>query len=149
MGNKNFDTSLLDNAIVFAAEAHKGVERRAKGFPYIVHPLEAMAIASTMTNDQEILAAAVLHDVVEDTKITIQDIEKEFGKRVAELVASESDNLDPDYDENQSWYETKIKGINRIKNCTRDEQIVAISDKLSNLKSMKKIPLYMHGDSMN
>ena len=134
--NNSIDSSLLDKAIIFATEAHKNTERRAKGFPYIVHPMEAMAIAATMTNDQEILAAAALHDVVEDTNITIETIKKEFGDRVADLVAAESDNLDTNYEKSQSWYETKLKGINRIKNCTRDEQIVALCDKLSNLKSM-------------
>ena len=53
---KPLDTSLLDRAIRFAVEAHSGVERRGKGFPYIVHPMEAMAIVATMTPDQEILA---------------------------------------------------------------------------------------------
>lgn len=136
MGNNYIDSELLDKAIIFATKAHANTERRSKGFPYIVHPLEALSIASTMTSDPEILAAAVLHDVVEDTSITIKDIEKEFGKRVADLVAAESDNLDPEYEENESWYTKKLNGIKRILNCNRDEQIVAISDKLSNLKSM-------------
>ena len=53
------DTSFLDQAIVFAVQAHAGTPRRGKDFPYIVHPLEAMAITATMTGDQELLAAAV------------------------------------------------------------------------------------------
>ena len=70
------DTSILDKAIVFAVKAHKGAERKGKGFPYIVHPMEAVAIAATMTNDQELLAAAALHDTVEDTEITLKDVSK-------------------------------------------------------------------------
>ena len=85
------DTSILDKAIVFAVKAHKGAERKGKGFPYIVHPMEAVAIAATMTNDQELLAAAALHDTVEDTEITLKDVEREFGKRIAGLVEAESD----------------------------------------------------------
>ena len=61
---KHIDSSLLDRAIIFAVNAHQGVERKGKGFPYIVHPMEAMSIVATMTNDQELLAAAVLHDVI-------------------------------------------------------------------------------------
>ena len=80
------DTSILDKAIVFAVKAHQGVERKGKGFPYVVHPLESVAIAATMTSEQELLAAAALHDTVEDTQVTLKDIEREFGKRVAELV---------------------------------------------------------------
>ena len=64
MANHYLDSSFLDRAIHFAVEAHKNTERRGKGFPYIVHPLEAMAIVATLTNDQELLAAAALHDVV-------------------------------------------------------------------------------------
>ena len=75
------DTSLLDKAIVFAVNAHSGLERKGKGFPYIVHPMEAASIAATRTNDQELLAAAVLHDTVEDTEVTLKDIEREFGPR--------------------------------------------------------------------
>ena len=68
--NKFCDSSLLDKAIVFASNAHKNTERKGKGFPYIAHPLEAMSIVASMTNDQELLAAACLHDVIEDTDIT-------------------------------------------------------------------------------
>ena len=68
-----------------------GTERRGKGFPYIVHPMEAVAIVSTMTSDQELLAAAALHDTVEDTDVTVEDLRKEFGNRIAALVADESD----------------------------------------------------------
>ena len=63
------NTDLLDRAVVFAIRAHAGTERRGKGFPYIVHPMEAVEIVATMTNDPELLAAAVLHDTVEDTDV--------------------------------------------------------------------------------
>ena len=65
MPNNPLDTSLLDRAIIFAVKAHAGTERRGKGFPYIVHPMEAMEIVSTITSDQELLAAAVLHAVAQ------------------------------------------------------------------------------------
>lgn len=136
MPEKKIDSSFLDKAIVFAVNAHKNVERRAKGFPYVVHPLEAMAIASTMTNDQEVLAAAALHDVVEDTDITIDEIGKEFGGRVAELVALESDNMDPEYHKGISWKDRKVLGFKRIKGSSRDAQIVALGDKLSNMRAI-------------
>ena len=91
MKNKPIDTELLDRAIVFAVHAHAGTERRGKGFPYIVHPMEAVAIVATMTSDQELLAAAALHDTVEDTDTTVEQIRAAFGNRVAEIVAMESD----------------------------------------------------------
>ena len=67
MANKPLNTDFLDRAIIFAVKAHSGTERRGKGYPYIVHPLEAVEIVATMTKDQELLAAAALHDTVEDT----------------------------------------------------------------------------------
>ena len=74
MANNPLNTELLDRAIMFAVKAHAGTERRGKGFPYIIHPLEAVEIVATITPDQEILAAAALHDTVEDTDVTIGDI---------------------------------------------------------------------------
>ena len=62
---KTIDTGLIDRAICFATKAHEGIVRKGSDLPYIIHPLEAMAIVATMTNDQEMLAAAILHDVVE------------------------------------------------------------------------------------
>ena len=89
------DTALLDRAIIFAVRAHAGTERRGKGFPYIVHPMEAVSIAATITSDQEILAAAALHDTVEDTDVTVDQIRSEFGERIASLVAAETDAVMP------------------------------------------------------
>ena len=59
--------------------------------PYIVHPLEAMAIVANITSDPELISAAALHDVIEDTKYTYEDLQAKFGKRVADLVKAESD----------------------------------------------------------
>ena len=91
MANNPLNTSLLDRAIVFAVRAHAGTERRSKGFPYIVHPMEAVVIVATMSSDQELLAAAILHDTVEDTDVTLEQICVEFGERVASFVDIESE----------------------------------------------------------
>ena len=108
------DTSLLDKAIVFAVKAHQGVERRGKDFPYIVHPMEAVSIAATMTGDQELLAAAALHDTVEDTDVTLDDIRREFGERVAKLVEEESDVFMEGVSEEASWHARKQASMERL-----------------------------------
>ncbi len=136
--NKNIDTTLLDKAMKYAIDAHKGVERRGKGFPYVVHPFEAVAIVATMTNDQELLAAAALHDVVEDTDITVEDLKKEFGERVAKLVEDESDKFFPGVSEADSWHERKQIAIDRIKGLSREGKIVALGDKLSNMRAIAR-----------
>ncbi|MBO6077363.1 MAG: bifunctional (p)ppGpp synthetase/guanosine-3',5'-bis(diphosphate) 3'-pyrophosphohydrolase [Bacteroidaceae bacterium] len=142
MANKPLNTELLDRAITFAVRAHAGTERRGKGFPYIVHPLEAMAIVSTITPDQELLAAAVLHDTVEDTDVTIEDIRAEFGDRVASLV-----KIDSVGDDEGTWHERKQKAIDRIANAPRDAKIVALGDKLSNMRAIAR-DYYEQGDNL-
>lgn len=79
------DTTQLEAAYHFSAEAHADVRRRS-GELYITHPIQVAIILAEMQLDQETLAAALLHDVVEDTDTTIDDIGKQFGPRVASLV---------------------------------------------------------------
>ena len=138
MANKPLDTTLLDRAIVFAVKAHAGTERRGKGFPYIVHPMEAMEIVSTMTADQELLAAAALHDVVEDTPFTEEDIRAEFGDKIASLVAAESDTFEEGVSEEDSWHSRKRAAIERLAKASRDAKIVALGDKLSNMRAIAR-----------
>ena len=132
------NTELLDRAIVFAVRAHAGTERRGKGFPYIVHPMEAVEIVATMTNDPELLAAAVLHDTVEDTDVTIEQIAAEFGERVASLVASESDEPHEKGDSLDNWRARKQAAIDRIAAASHDAKIVALGDKLSNMRAIAR-----------
>ena len=138
MANNPLDTTLLDRAIVFAVNAHAGTERRGKGFPYIVHPLEAVAIVATMTSDQELLAAAALHDTLEDTDVTAAGIEAEFGPRVASLVVSETDRLIPELSEAESWHERKQAAIDHLREASLDTKMVAIGDKLSNMRAIAR-----------
>ncbi len=138
MANKPLDTTLLDRAIVFAVRAHAGTERRGKGFPYIVHPMEAMEIVATMTRDQELLAAAALHDTVEDTDVTIEQIRTEFGDRIASLVASESDTVLDGLSVEESWHARKQAAIDRLALASRDGKIVALGDKLSNMRAIAR-----------
>ena len=133
MANKPLNTELLDRAIIFAVRAHAGTERRGKGFPYIVHPMEAVEIVATITPDQELLAAAALHDTVEDTDVTIDDIRKEFGERIASLVMVESVA-----DDEGTWHERKQKAIDLIANAPLDAKIVALGDKLSNMRAIAR-----------
>ena len=138
MAKKAIDTTLLDRAIIFAVRAHAGIERRGKGFPYIVHPLEAVSIAATITPDQEILAAAALHDTVEDTNVTTDQIRTEFGERIASLVAAETDVVFEGRSESDSWHDRKQAAIDRLAKVSRDAKIVALSDKLSNMRAIAR-----------
>ena len=138
MANKPLDTELLDRAIVFAVRAHAGTERRGKGFPYIVHPMEAVEIVATMTSDQELLAAAALHDTVEDTDVTLEQIRAEFGERVASFVAAESDEPHQSRDSVENWRARKQVAIDRLSAASREAKIVALGDKLSNMRAIAR-----------
>lgn len=136
MANKYLDSDLLDRAIKFAVDAHHNTERRGKGFPYIVHPLEAVEIVATITPDQELLAAAALHDTIEDTDVTVEQIRAEFGDRIADLVHAESDQFTEGVSEEDSWHARKQAAIDRLAAASHDAKIVAMGDKLSNMRAI-------------
>ena len=134
------DTDLLDRAIIFAVQAHHNSERRGKGFPYIVHPLEAVEIVATITPDQELLAAAALHDTVEDTDVTVEQLRAEFGDHIADLVHAESDQINGELfngeNEEETWHARKQAAIDRLAAAPHDAKIVALGDKLSNMRAI-------------
>ncbi|MCR5690818.1 MAG: HD domain-containing protein, partial [Eubacterium sp.] len=84
------NTDLFDRATIFATEKHQGAERKGHGFPYIIHCMEAAEIVATITNDPHLLAAAILHDTVEDTDASLEEIRHLFGDQVADLVEWET-----------------------------------------------------------
>lgn len=136
MANKYIDTDLFDRAAVFAIRAHHNTERRGKGFPYIIHPMEAVEIVATITTDPELLAAAALHDTIEDTDVTVDQIRAEFGERIANLVHAESDQFTEGVSEEDSWHDRKQAAIDRLAAAPHDAKIVAMGDKLSNMRAI-------------
>lgn len=136
MPNNRLDTSLFDRAAKFAVDSHAGTERRGKGFPYAIHVMEAAQIVSTITSDPELLAAALLHDTVEDTDVTIEQIRGQFGERVASLVQSETSETVGEDGKELSWRERKQNGIDHINNSSFDAKIVSLGDKLSNIRAI-------------
>lgn len=130
--NNPLETAFFDKAVKFAVEAHHGTERRGKGYPYIIHPMEAASIVASITNDQEMLAAAILHDTVEDTDVTIEKIREQFGDRVAKLVQHET----APSDEKMTWREKKTAQIKQLADAPHDSKVVALGDKLSNIRGI-------------
>ena len=128
--------SILDRAIIFATEAHEGQFRKGTQIPYILHPMEAAAIVSTMTTDSEVIAGAVLHDVVEDTDTTIEDIQKIFGDRMAFLVCSETENKRENLSAQSTWKIRKQETINHLMKAPLDVKMITLGDKLSNIRSV-------------
>ena len=110
---------MISEAMEFAAKAHEGQFRKGTRRPYIVHPREVSAIVSTMTDDEEIISAAVLHDTIEDCAgVTREMLERQFGPRVAEMVAQESE------DKSLTWEERKGETIRRLRTAPREVQMI-------------------------
>ena len=139
---------LVSEAIAFAVCTHDGMRRKKSNAPYILHPMEAAVIVGTMTDDQNLIAAAALHDVVEDAAVSIEEIEEKFGKRVRELVASETEDKRADLPPADTWRIRKEESLAVLKNT--DEigvLMVWLGDKLANMRSIYR-DFKVEGDSM-
>lgn len=124
---------MIDQAIEFATKAHEGQYRKGTRRPYIVHPIEVSDIVATMTNDEEIISAAVLHDTIEDCEnVTEEVLRQHFGARVASIVAQESE------DKSKSWEERKAATIEHLKSASTEVQMIALADKLSNMRDIDR-----------
>ena len=127
-----------EEAILYATFAHAGTKRKGKERAYILHPLEVMTIAGSITEDEDVLAAAVLHDTVEDTSTTKEDILRVFGPRVAELVDAESENKREDQKAEDTWQLRKQETIDHLKTVDRDAKLICLGDKLANLREISR-----------
>lgn len=124
---------MIDAAIEFATKAHEGQFRKGTKRPYIVHPVEVADIVAQMTQDEEIISAAVLHDTIEDCEgVTEEVLTGLFGERVSALVAGESE------DKTRTWQERKGATIERLKTAPREIQMIALADKLSNMRDINR-----------
>lgn len=124
---------MINKAIVFATKAHSGQFRKGSNTPYILHPLEAGIIVSQIKNDEDLICAAILHDVIEDTDITFEMVKEEFSERISDIVLSESE------DKSKSWKERKAYTLELLaKEKNEDIGIVALADKLSNMRSIRR-----------
>ena len=139
---------LVSEAIAFAVKAHDGQRRKKSAAPYILHPMEAAVIVGTMTDDQELIAAAVLHDVVEDAGITIDEIGERFGPRVKELVSSETENKRTELPPADTWRIRKEESLALLRK-TEDVGVLMVwlGDKLANMRSIYR-DWKLEGDAM-
>ena len=124
--------ALLNEAIIFAVEKHAGQVRKGTDLPYIIHPLEVMTILGAMHVDTEVMAAGALHDTVEDTGVTIDDIKANFGNRVAELVHGHTE------DKSKSWEERKKEALEELRDAPFDLKCLVMADKLSNMRAIAR-----------
>jgi (p)ppGpp synthase/HD superfamily hydrolase len=139
---------LYERAVIFAAAAHSGMTRKGSRIPYLSHPVEAAAIMAEMTDDQELIAAAVLHDVIEDTDVTLQDLTSYFGERIAYYVGCETEDKRRELPPEATWMFRKQETINFLLNrADRNAKMLALADKLSNLRAIAR-DVRIYGDQL-
>ncbi len=127
----------FDKAVEFAVKTHSGTVRKGSTNPYILHPMEAAAIAASLTTDEDILIAALLHDTIEDAGRTAEEVKEAFGGRVLSLVLADTEKTDPTRPEIDTWMERKNGMLEYLKErATKDEKIVILSDRLANLRNI-------------
>lgn len=127
------ENALLNAAIAFAVEKHKNGLRKGTKMPYIVHPLEVLHILMLMGADKNLMAAGVLHDTVEDTDATLEEITEKFGEDVASLVASHTEK-----DKSLPWQKRKEIALEHLKHANKREQMLVLADKLSNMRAIAR-----------
>ena len=124
---------MIDIAIAFATQAHEGQVRKGTSRPFILHPLEVGKIVASMTGDEEVISAAILHDTIEDCEdVTEEMLREKFTERVASLVAQESE------DKSKTWMERKSATIAHLKVAPREIQMIGLADKLSNMRDIDR-----------
>jgi myo-inositol-1(or 4)-monophosphatase len=126
----------LQKAYEFSAKAHKGQYRKGTNIPYFSHIITTMNYAFGLTDDIEILQAAILHDTMEDTDVTFCELEREFGTRVAKLVEQETENKRADLPPDVTWELRKKEGIEHVRDGSHDIKLIVLADKTANLESV-------------
>ena len=119
----------IEKAIFFATQAHQGQKRKQKNVDMIYHPFTCGMILQRNGCDENVVSAGILHDVVEDTKYTFEDIEKEFGKEIRDYVYDASEP-----DKSLEWIERKKHTIEHIKNAPLESKLIVACDKINNLE---------------
>jgi hypothetical protein len=124
--------NIIDKAIQFAAIAHKDQTRKSTDIPYITHPFAVGMLLQKAKCSEEVIAAGILHDVLEDTPVTYEELSAQFGSRIADLVVAASE-----HDKSLPWEIRKQNTIDHLKKASIEEIQVITADKLHNLKSIQ------------
>lgn len=124
---------MIFKAIEFAVNAHTGQYRKRTNLPYIIHPLGVAKILIEHDCSEDVVVAGILHDTIEDTSVTCEDIEREFNAHIAHLVTAVTVP-----DKGRSWEERKQHVIDTVRTCEHDVLYIELADKLDNIRSIRE-----------
>ena len=133
-GNRRGENiSMLLKAIEFATRAHTGQLRKASTEPYITHPLAVSRMLAEQGASRALIVAGMLHDTLEDTPVTLEEIRKHFGKEVAALVAAVSEP-----DKSAPWEQRKLHTLAVLETASQEVLMLTWADKLHNLTTIQQ-----------
>lgn len=124
-------TNQTMRAITYATVKHDGQKRKVDQTPYIAHPYRVAMLLKEHDCQEHIVIAGLLHDIIEDTDGTLDEIDVLFGKKVANLVDSVTEK-----DKSLPWEERKKDSIRKISSASLDVKLIVCADKIDNLRSM-------------
>ncbi|MBN2531579.1 MAG: HD domain-containing protein [Spirochaetales bacterium] len=124
---------MIFKAIEYAAKAHKGQFRKGTRIPYIFHPVNVAQRLLEHNYPDDLVIAGLLHDTIEDTPVTADDIRKKFGDAIADLVIGASEK-----NRKETWENRKKETLEKLKTAPHDLLILSCADKLDNICSIKR-----------
>ncbi|MED1204132.1 HD domain-containing protein [Heyndrickxia acidicola] len=122
---------LINKALETASRAHQSQYRKGTDIPYIAHPAAVGMILLEEGCREEVVAAGILHDTVEDTDVTLEDLRRDFGTEIAYMVEGCSEP-----DKSLSWEERKLHTIEFLMTASEEIKAIACADKLHNIRSI-------------
>lgn len=122
---------IVEKALQIASKSHEGQYRKNTDIPYIIHPVAVGMMLLKSGYSEEIVAAGILHDTVEDTPLTLDEIKREFGSNITEMVAGSSEP-----DKSLPWKDRKQHTIEFLKTASEEVRAVVCADKLHNIRSI-------------
>ena len=134
---KKFFAPLVEQAMRVATHYHRNHNRKASLLPYISHPASvALILLKAGFDDDEIIAAALLHDVVEDTNYSMDELAAEFPTQVAQYVAALTERKTADDGSKRSWQKRKDEHLDSVADASLEARAIVLADKLHNLGTM-------------
>ena len=125
---------MIFRAIEFATKAHSGQYRKGTKIPYITHPLNVAKTLIQLECSEPVIVAGILHDTLEDTRVTFDELLEIFGREIADLVNSASEPNKSDW----IWENRKAHTLKHLKVASYEQLVLSLADKMDNIMSIRE-----------